>query len=142
VNTTVKRDGYVSDFLSPTDTAGLSGAPLTRRSLEVLMRLRARVGSQVVLVAVGGVQTPADALDRILAGATLVQAHTGFIYGGPLWPWRVNRTLARAVRQRGAASVQELIGADGPQQAVADENSNGIHVNGPVIVSRGARNLV
>jgi len=49
-------------------------------------------------------------LDRIVAGATLVQVYTGFIYGGPLWPRRIRRELSRLLRERGYASVREAIG--------------------------------
>ena len=114
VNSTVDRRGFVSRLIGPDDPAGLSGAPLTQRALEVLQRLRSRVGDRLPLVAVGGIQTPADALDRILAGATLVQGYSGFVYGGPLWPWRVNRTLARFARNSGASSIEDVVGADAP----------------------------
>lgn len=111
VNTTIDRAGLVSKRLDPTAPAGVSGAPLKPRALEVLRRLRARVGDDLVLVAVGGIGTPDDAWERILAGATLVQAHTGFVYGGPLWPRRMNRELARRVRGSGRASLQAVVGA-------------------------------
>ena len=91
---------------------GLSGAPLKARSLEVLRRLRARVGDELVLVSIGGVETAADVLERVRAGATLVQAYTGFVYGGPLWPRRVNAELAALVRASGAGSIQELVGTE------------------------------
>jgi len=91
---------------------GLSGRPLKARSLEVLRRLRARVGSDLVLVSIGGVESAHDVLERVRAGATLVQAYTGFIYGGPLWPRRVNTELAALVRAAGASSIQELIGSE------------------------------
>ncbi|MEJ7787209.1 MAG: quinone-dependent dihydroorotate dehydrogenase [Solirubrobacteraceae bacterium] len=142
VNTTVDRQGFASRHLGPADTAGLSGAPLTSRALEVLATLRARVGNQLVLIAVGGVQTPADALDRILAGATLVQAHTGFIYGGPLWPWRVNRTLARAIRERGASSVQDLVGAAALGMTAEGDRSNGHSTEAVVATPPAARHFV
>lgn len=77
---------------------GISGAPLAPRALEVLRRLRARAGERLVLISVGGVMSPQDACERLSAGATLVQAYTGFVYGGPLWPRRVNRALAAAQR--------------------------------------------
>lgn len=140
VNSTVNRDGFSSRMLDPSDRAGLSGGPLTDRALEVLTRLRGRVGARLVLIAVGGIQTPADAVDRVLAGATLVQAHTGFIYGGPLWPWRVNRALARAVRERRASSIADLVGV-----AVAEPESqvsNGHEAESAAVATRGARHLV
>jgi dihydroorotate dehydrogenase len=99
-NTTVSRDGLAS---SPADVAaagagGLSGAPLRGRALAVLRRLRARAGDRLVLIAAGGIETGDDAWERLEAGATLVQAYTGFIYGGPLWPRRVHAALARRLR--------------------------------------------
>jgi dihydroorotate dehydrogenase len=114
VNTTVDRT-----VLTPASRAaaeqveggGVSGAPLRTRALEVLERLYARVGTNLVLISVGGIGTPEDAWQRILAGATLVQAYTGFVYGGPAWPASVNRELARRVRAAGKSSIQELVGA-------------------------------
>jgi dihydroorotate dehydrogenase len=101
-NTTIRRDG----LRSPHDfRGGVSGAPLKARSLEVLERLRARVGDRLVLISAGGIETADDAWERILAGATLVQAYTGFIYGGPGWPRRVNRGLAARVRAAGYTSI-------------------------------------
>lgn len=74
---------------------GLSGPPLLARSLEVIARLRERVGPQMCLIGVGGVTTAADAQAMINAGATLVQAYTALVYEGPFWPSRVNRALGR-----------------------------------------------
>jgi dihydroorotate dehydrogenase len=100
-NTTVSRDGLETDRASvaAAGAGGLSGAPLADRSLAVLRRLRDRVGEDMVLVSVGGVETPQDAWARLQAGATLVQAYTAFVYGGPLWPARMQRGLARLARQ-------------------------------------------
>jgi dihydroorotate dehydrogenase len=96
-NTTISRDGLVSppEEVAAAGAGGLSGAPLAERSLEVLRRLRERVGEDLVLVSVGGVRDGADAAARLAAGATLVQAYTAFVYGGPRWPARAQRTLAR-----------------------------------------------
>jgi dihydroorotate dehydrogenase len=99
-NTTVSRDGLAS---SPGEVAsagagGLSGPPLRARALEVLTRLRERAGDRLVLIAAGGIETPDDAWERLRAGATLVQAYTGFVYGGPLWPRRMHAGLARRMK--------------------------------------------
>lgn len=90
---------------------GISGPPLHARAVEVLRLLRGRVGDRLVLVSVGGISTPDDAWERILAGATLLQAYTGFVYGGPTWPSHVNRALALRVRAAGASSIQQLVGS-------------------------------
>jgi dihydroorotate dehydrogenase len=102
-NTTVSRDGLVSPAaeVAAAGTGGLSGPPLRGRSLAVLRRLRARAGDRLVLIAVGGIETPDDAWERLRAGATLLQAYTGFVYGGPLWPRRMHAGLARRARAGG-----------------------------------------
>lgn len=74
---------------------GLSGPPLLSRSLDVIARLRVRVGAQMCLIGVGGVTTAADACAMLDAGATLVQAYTALVYEGPFWPSRVNRKLSQ-----------------------------------------------
>ena len=117
VNTTTSRAGLASDPAILANAGGVSGAPLKPRALDVLRRLHARVGSQVTLVSVGGIETAQDVLDRILAGATLVQGYTGFVYGGPLWPKRLNDELADRVHAAGARSLQELVGAETPVTA-------------------------
>ena len=106
-NTTVSRDGLAS---SPAEVAaagagGLSGPPLRGPALAVLRRLRERAGDRLVLIAAGGIETPDDAWERLAAGATLVQAYTGFIYEGPLWPRRMHAGLAHRVRATGLSSV-------------------------------------
>jgi dihydroorotate dehydrogenase len=95
-NTTVSRDGLASPAaeVAAAGAGGLSGPPLRDRSLEVLARLHARAGDRLVLIGAGGIETPQDAWDRLRAGATLVQAYTGFVYGGPLWPRRMHAGLA------------------------------------------------
>jgi dihydroorotate dehydrogenase len=98
INTTTDRGPLVSRLRGPGEPAGVSGAPIAGRSLEVLRRLRARVGEQLVLVSAGGICDADDAWARLQAGATLLQAYTGFVYGGPLWAWRINRELARRLR--------------------------------------------
>jgi dihydroorotate dehydrogenase len=112
VNTTEDRSGLKEsyDAIASVEGGGVSGAPLKARAVEVLERLHATVGETLVLISVGGVGTSQDAWDRILAGATLIQAHSGFIYGGPMWPRRVNRELAGRVRAAGMSSIQELVG--------------------------------
>jgi dihydroorotate dehydrogenase len=109
-NTTVSRGGLASDPELTGRPGGVSGAPLAARSLAVLRRVRAIAGAQLVLVSVGGIETPDDALARIRAGATLVQAYTGFVYGGPGWPRSINRGLAERLHSVGARSVGALIG--------------------------------
>jgi dihydroorotate dehydrogenase len=99
-NTTVSRAGLASSAaeVAAAGAGGLSGPPLRAPALAVLRRLRARAGDRLVLIAAGGIETPDDAWERLAAGATLVQAYTGFVYGGPLWPRRMHAGLARRAR--------------------------------------------
>ncbi len=80
-NTTVRRDGLVG--LVPDGPGGISGRPLRTRSTELLRLLHDDVGSALCFVGVGGVEGGNSAAEKLLAGATLVQAYTGFVYGGP-----------------------------------------------------------
>jgi len=113
-NTTIARPALASDpaLVAAAGAGGLSGAPLRPRALEVLRRLHARAGDRLVLIAAGGIETADDAWERIAAGATLVQAYTGFIYGGPRWPRRLQDGLAARVRAAGLTSVSEARGTE------------------------------
>jgi dihydroorotate dehydrogenase len=92
---------------------GLSGPPLAGRALEVLQILHARTKGRVPLVSVGGIEAPEDAWRRILAGATLLQAYTAFVYRGPLWAHRMNRGIARRLRESEWPSLEEAVGKEG-----------------------------
>ena len=109
-NTTISRDGLASPAaeVAAAGAGGLSGPPLRARALAVLSRLRARAGDRLVLIAAGGIETPDDAWERLRAGATLVQAYTGFVYGGPLWPRRMHAGLARRARAAGLSSLRDI----------------------------------
>jgi dihydroorotate dehydrogenase len=95
----------------PFEGGGVSGAPLRARATDVLRLIRGAAGDKLVVISVGGVESADDVWERILAGASLVQVYTAFVYEGPSWPRRVNRELARRVGEAGASSVQELVGA-------------------------------
>jgi len=87
VNTTISHD------LGP---GGLSGPPELERGVEVVARLRERLGEGPTIIGVGGIASPQDARRYLVAGADLVQAYTAFIYEGPFWASRVNRALVAA----------------------------------------------
>ena len=90
-NTTISRAGLRTRDakVEEVGAGGLSGRPLTDRSLDVLRLLRGRVGPDLTLIGVGGITTVAEAQARLDAGATLLQGYTGFIYEGPLWPRQI-----------------------------------------------------
>lgn len=94
-NTTITREGLRSTpvQVEAAGAGGLSGPPLRLRATEVMRILRDRVGEDLTLIGAGGITTVDDALDRIAAGADLIQGYTAFIYEGPAWPSRMNAAL-------------------------------------------------
>lgn len=80
-NTTLDRTGLSNS--NQKEQGGLSGKPLRKKSTEIIRYLRKRLGAEAVIVGVGGVFSGQDALEKLEAGADLVQVYTGFIYEGP-----------------------------------------------------------
>jgi dihydroorotate dehydrogenase len=100
-NTTVSRQGLSSSpqQVEAAGGGGLSGPPLRSRATEVIRLLRDRVGPDLTLIGVGGITTADDMVERLAAGADLLQAYTGFVYEGPWWPARMNTRLSRRLVQ-------------------------------------------
>jgi len=94
-NTTLSRDG-VTGHANAGESGGLSGAPLARRSNEVIAGLRAALGARFPIIGVGGVMSGGDARAKREAGADLVQIYTGLIYKGPALVTQAARALAGA----------------------------------------------
>ena len=82
-NTTISRERLVSKDELKNETGGLSGKPLTKRSTEVISYLAKKSKGAFPIVGVGGIHSPEDAIEKLQAGASLVQLYTGFIYEGP-----------------------------------------------------------
>lgn len=93
-NTTISREKLLTSDseVAEMGAGGLSGAPLEKRSFEVLKLLRQNLDSDQVVISVGGVETNAQLEQRLKAGADLVQGYTGFVYFGPLWARAINRS--------------------------------------------------
>ncbi|MFE1513109.1 quinone-dependent dihydroorotate dehydrogenase [Corynebacterium bovis] len=115
-NTTVSREGLSASpgEIAALGAGGISGRPVAARALEVLRRIHRRAGSSLVLVGVGGIETPRQAWERIGAGATLLQGYTGLIYGGPDWIRDIHLGIADQVRRHGLTSVSEAVGRELP----------------------------
>ena len=96
-NTTIGRENLStnSKIIEAIGAGGLSGAPLKARSLEVLRLLQARMNGKSAIISVGGIETPAEAQERIANGATLVQGYSGWIYSGPLWARKINKSFTK-----------------------------------------------
>ena len=78
------------------ETGGLSGKPLTERSTEVIRYLSKKSNGAFPIIGVGGIHSAQDAMDKLNAGAALVQLYTGFIYEGPGLISRINKKILSA----------------------------------------------
>ncbi|MEO1012482.1 MAG: quinone-dependent dihydroorotate dehydrogenase [Bacteroidota bacterium] len=92
-NTTIKRKGLKSDLVQTEERGGLSGKPLNDRSTYVIRFLAERSHKAFPIIGVGGVHSPEDALEKLEAGADLIQLYTGFIYEGPSLVKRINQAI-------------------------------------------------
>ena len=80
-NTTLSREGLQSENKS--EMGGLSGKPVTKKSTEVIRFLHKKSKNAFPIIGVGGIHSPKDAIEKLEAGASLVQLYTGFVYEGP-----------------------------------------------------------
>jgi dihydroorotate dehydrogenase len=108
-NTTVNRPSLSSP--NADESGGLSGAPLATLAAQRLRDFRAATGGALPLVAVGGIDSGAEAYARIRAGASLVQIYTGLVYGGPALPGRIVREMEALMRRDGFTRIEDAIGA-------------------------------
>lgn len=113
-NTTISRENLVTQEIQALGAGGVSGAPVAARSLEVLRRIYQRAGAHLILIGVGGIETPQQAWERIGAGATLIQGYTALIYGGPDWIRDIHLGVADQVHRHGLKNISEAIGAELP----------------------------
>lgn len=94
-NTTISREGLKSK--NQQEVGGLSGKPLNKRSTEVIRFLHTKSKGAFPIIAVGGIHSAQDAVDKLDAGASLVQLYTGFIYEGPSLIKEINRALLKRI---------------------------------------------
>lgn len=92
-NTTISREGLKS--ANKSETGGLSGKPLTNRSTEVIRFLAEKSNKAFPIIGVGGIHSAKDAIEKLEAGADLVQLYTGFIYEGPKLVKDINKALLK-----------------------------------------------
>jgi dihydroorotate dehydrogenase len=93
---------------------GVSGRPLRTKANELLREASKRLGesNDVPLIGVGGISSADDVLERMMAGASLVQIYTGFVYGGPGLPARILRDLSVYCDRFGLKSIGEIVGQE------------------------------
>ena len=100
-NTTISREGLRTPAaqIEQMGAGGISGKPVTLRATEMVKYIHEQSNGKIPMMAVGGIHTAQDALDKLAAGATLVQLYTGFIYEGPALVKAINRALLQRVQK-------------------------------------------
>ena len=96
-NTTISREGltYSKEEIDQYGAGGLSGKPLTKRSTEVIRYLKQKSNNAFPVMGVGGIHSVEDAMEKLNAGADLIQLYTGFIYHGPKLIKQINSKLIK-----------------------------------------------
>lgn len=92
-NTTIERTDLKSHLILTEEKGGLSGKPLTQRSTAVIRFLSEKSNKAFPIIGVGGIHSPEDAMEKLEAGADLVQLYTGFIYEGPGLIKKINKAI-------------------------------------------------
>ena len=100
-NTTISREGLRTPAaqIEQMGAGGISGRPVTLRATEMVKYIHEQSNGKIPMMAVGGIHTAQDALDKLAAGATLVQLYTGFIYEGPALVKAINKALLQRVQK-------------------------------------------
>ena len=109
-NTTITRPGLASKHAG--EAGGLSGAPLTALSTQMLGRFHQAAGGRVALIGAGGIGSGEDAYAKLRAGACAVQLYSAMVFGGPGLVTRIKRELAVCLRRDGFGSVASAVGAN------------------------------
>ena len=110
-NTTLARPGLI-DAATAGEAGGLSGRPLFHRSTVMLARVHLATGRGIPLIGIGGIDSPAAALAKIAAGATLIQLYTGLVYEGAGLIRRIKSHLVDHARSHALESISQAVGVD------------------------------
>ncbi|MBP6385102.1 MAG: quinone-dependent dihydroorotate dehydrogenase [Pseudarcicella sp.] len=93
-NTTISRDDLISESTLVQEMGGLSGKPVREKSTAVIKYLSQKSNKAFPIIGVGGIHSPEDAIEKLNAGASLIQLYTGFIYEGPALVKKINKKIA------------------------------------------------
>ena len=115
-NTTVERPDFSQGSVSRSDSkvfsesGGLSGAPLQQRSTEIIHQIYSLTDGDWPIVGVGGISSVDDAWEKIGAGASLLQAYSGFVFEGPSLTKSIVKGLEKKLKEHGFSTLQEAVG--------------------------------
>ena len=117
-NTTIRRDGLHTDILKETgnsikhEAGGISGLPVKQRATEVIRFIYEETNGNLPIVGVGGIFNADDAWEKIVAGASILQVYTGWVYEGPWLVERVLSGLLAKLEEKGLNSISEAVGLE------------------------------
>lgn len=117
-NTTIRREGLKTKILTETgnriedEAGGISGLPVKKRSTEVIRFIYQETAGNLPIIGVGGIFTADDAWEKIIAGASLLQVYTGWIYQGPWLVKEVLSGLLTKLDERGLDNIQAAVGLE------------------------------
>ena len=117
-NTTIRRDGLNTDVLKETgrsikdEAGGISGLPVKQRATEVIRFIYQETNGNLPIVGVGGIFNTDDAWEKIVAGASILQVYTGWVYEGPWLVERVLSGLLAKLEDKGLNSISEAVGLE------------------------------
>ena len=117
-NTTIRRDGLNTDVLKETgnsikdEAGGISGLPVKQRATEVIRFIYEETNGNLPIVGVGGIFNADDAWEKIVAGASILQVYTGWVYEGPWLVERVLSGLLAKLDEKGLNSISEAVGLE------------------------------
>ncbi len=115
-NTTIDRHSLTTRTIATTgksvadEAGGISGAPVTRRSTEVIHQIYAQTNGTLPIIGVGGIFSANDAWDKITAGASLLQTYTGWVYEGPAIVKSITSGIVERLRSRNLENISEAVG--------------------------------
>ena len=92
-NTTLSRDNLSSSENLVNQKGGLSGKPISKKSTNIIKFLHQKSNGSIPIIGVGGIMNPDDAIEKIKAGATLIQLYSGFVYSGPSIVKKINNAI-------------------------------------------------
>jgi dihydroorotate dehydrogenase len=117
-NTTIRRDGLTTKVLAETgkpiseEAGGISGVPVRQRSTEVIRFIWKQTKGELPIIGVGGIFTADDAWEKIIAGASLIQVYTGWVYEGPWMVRRILEGLVKKLEENDFNSISEAVGSE------------------------------
>ncbi|MCB1141374.1 MAG: quinone-dependent dihydroorotate dehydrogenase [Leptospiraceae bacterium] len=107
-NTTINKT--VLPYFDNVETGGISGRVLREKSTRMVQVAYQKLGSRLPIIGVGGIMDGPSALEKILAGAELIQIYTGYIYRGPFLPYTILEYIDNFLKKEGVSSVREIVG--------------------------------